>query len=76
VQRKQIGSSLGGIKIDKPNVNFSKEYFERNLAVIKLIPNSATFWFQGVICICGQKDKHWEYLIPEAKLGLSNALFN
>lgn len=61
---------------DKPNANFSKEYFERNLAVTELMPNGATFWFQGAICLCGQKDRHWKYLIPEAKLGLSNAELN
>ena len=62
--------------MDKPNANFSEGYFGRNLAVTRLIPNGATFWFQGAICICGQKDKDWEYHIPEAKLGLSNAQLN
>jgi len=58
------------------NSGFDNEHFERNLAITRMLPNSATFWFQGVICLCGKRDKDWEYLIPEARLGLSNAQLN
>ena len=57
-------------------IKFDAEYFKRNLAICRLLPNGATFWFQGVICICGLKNKDWEYLIPEAKLGLDNSQLN
>ena len=56
---------------------FDAEYFERNLAITKyLIPNGATFWFQGAICLLGKKREDWDFLIPEAALGLSNAVLN
>lgn len=59
-----------------PNFGFSQEHFERNLIMTRMMPNGATFWFQGAICLCGEKNKDWEYLIPEARLGLSNAQLN
>ena len=58
------------------NYKFSQKYFEENLILTRMTPNGATFWFQGAICLCGQKDKDWQYLIPEGKLGLSNAKLN
>ncbi len=61
---------------NNPNYNFSQAYFEKNLAVTRILTDGATFWFQGAICLCGQKNRDWEYLIPEAKLGLSNAELN
>lgn len=62
--------------MDNPNANFSEEYFDRNLVITRMLTNGATFWFQGAICICGEKDRDWEWLIPEAKLGLTNAQLN
>lgn len=58
------------------NEAFSYEHFRDNLLITRTIPNGATFWFQGAICLCGERDKDWEYLIPEARLGLSNARLN
>ncbi len=59
-----------------PNAYFSEEYFKRNLAITRILTNGATFWFQGAICLCGEINKDWEYLVSKAKLGLSNADLN